>query len=933
MFVNKMSDHQLLDDMGFDSSTVHLALMYDPNIEHQVSHCVYLNDFGRIPKRLCQHDGFEYTFIGSTVRYHDMEGVVKRYDDHLKSVLIHMYNDSPWNSSWVALHDPHLEWLSVHHQSVPRYIKPEILWKRSLGFISLPLEPFFNHNTIEESWRYNNIIRSDFYNPLWNAIYRCCSNNHYSIRIAPSDPEDIRTINSHKIFWKNICIKTKLLLYCDKHKIPRDIQTMVEHIPEQDQPRVQELLYQYTHTREYLVGKKEQWESDCVPYMILKFIEKTDTHVKCELFIHNESFRMENHFIELKHILTHMQQETNTLDLRDISKDAILHKAKRKKKRYKLVQIPSLMKHQNKALSWMIQQESKRSKMLNRWGWTKRRWDDGFSCYQSVWGEFKLNLPGSMDIYGGILSLPIGSGKTAICCHLIQQHKGKTIVVVPTSLLSVWSDELKTHTPECTSMIFNARKTIPDNIDVLLISYRSCLNAFQRLQNINWSRLICDEIHTYKNSCVKTIWNISNIPARNRWCVTATPIHQKVEYADTLLKILNLPVFYHKVENRNQLKRMLNIHDAVVDSYYKQHIYDLFSDIMYYKDSVFSYDVKHEISYCDYPVEWSCLYKMFLNQNEYRYKELIFFRHMRMLASHPCLVPLYRFGTAFDGASDINTTQQDNIVDTLDNTSEFHQQVRDIIVNGGSCAICLDPIDQPTITDCKHIFCKECIQRNYEIRKECPHCRHPIQSLTEIVSEQVEDQEQIVKIRIGDINYHVDKNIHKVYQEAYHVRPKIDRLVEIIHSSNEKIIVFTSMTKMLSTIERRLMEDGIPFCIIRGFHSSKKRAQMVESFQKDIKKRVFLLTLRSCAEGLTLTSSSHVVFMEPCMTTQMFEQSLGRVKRIGQLQKIKTTTIAMRDTMDQVVYTRTEGHKKSIGDHRELIHGVDCESFTIYRGT
>lgn len=108
---------------------------------------------------------------------------------------------------------------------------------------------------------------------------------------------------------------------------------------------------------------------------------------------------------------------------------------------------------------------------------------------------------------------------------------------------------------------------------------------------------------------------------------------------------------------------------------------------------------------------------------------------------------------------------------------------------------------------------------------------------------------------------------------------------------------------------------------------------MVESFQKDIEKRVFLLTLRSCAEGLTLTSSSHVVFMEPCMTTQMFEQSLGRVKRIGQLQKIKTTTIAMRGTMDQVIYTRTEGHKKSIGDHRELIHGVDCESFTIYRGT
>ena len=930
----KMSDHQSLRDMGFDDSVVNLAITYDPNVEHQVTHCVYLNDFGRIPKRLCQHDGFEYTFIGSTIKYHNMDGIVKAYDDHLKAILIHMYHESPWNMSWVALHDPFLEWSMIHHHSVPVYTKPEIVWKRSLGVISLPLEPFFNHNTIEESWRYNNIIRSEFYNPLWNSIYRCCSNNHFSIRITPNDPEDIKTVNSHKIFWKNMAVKAKLILYCDKYKIPRDVDNMLDHIPEEDTLRVQDLLYQYNFTRDYLVHKKEQWESECVPYILIKFIDKNDTHVRCELFIHNESFRpaMDNHFIELKHIMTYMQEQQQTVDLCPISKRSVLSQMKAKKKRSDIDPIPSLMKHQNKALSWMMYRERKRNKTINGWGWSKRKWDDGFVCYESVWGELKRNIPGSIDIYGGILSLPIGSGKTAICCHLIEQNKGRTLVVVPTTLLSVWASEMKKHTPNCKYMIYSARKQIPEDIEVLFVSYRSCMNSFDRLENIAWARLICDETHTYKNSSVKTITNIANITARNRWCITATPIHEKIEYTDTLLKILNIPIFYNKTNQKNNLKRILDVHDVSVASVYKHHIHRLFRDISYYKSKVFSYNTTHEIVYCDHPKEWSSLYKMFLNQNEYRHKQLVFFKHMRMLASHPCLVPLYRFGTAIDSVSDINTTQQDHIVNTLDDTSEFHQQVRDIIINGGSCAICLEPIDKPTITDCKHIFCKECIQRNYEIRKECPHCRHPIQNLTEIVAEHTE-QDNTIRIRIGNINYHIDKNIHDTYHQASNTRPKIDKLVDIIKSSDDKIVVFTSMTRMLSTIERRLMEEDISFCIIRGSQTSKKRASMVEDFQNDSSKRVFLLTLRSCAEGLTLTSSSHVVFMEPCMTSQVFEQALGRVKRIGQTKNIKTTTIAMKQTMDQVIYQKTEGHKKSIRDHRDLIDGVDCESFTIYRGT
>ena len=42
------------------------------------------------------------------------------------------------------------------------------------------------------------------------------------------------------------------------------------------------------------------------------------------------------------------------------------------------------------------------------------------------------------------------------------------------------------------------------------------------------------------------------------------------------------------------------------------------------------------------------------------------------------------------------------------------------------CAICLDVLNQPTITSCKHIFCKECIRQSLRHKNECPCCREAI---------------------------------------------------------------------------------------------------------------------------------------------------------------------------------------------------------------
>jgi len=290
---------------------------------------------------------------------------------------------------------------------------------------------------------------------------------------------------------------------------------------------------------------------------------------------------------------------------------------------------------------------------------------------------------------------------------------------------------------------------------------------------------------------------------------------------------------------------------------------------------------------------------------------------MRLMTNHPCLLPLYRYGKETDETA-IQTSGSSQILHSLDDASEFHQQVKDIIVGGGTCTICLDPIDQPTITNCKHIFCKLCIQQNYNIRKECPNCRQHIHTLTEIVPQTQQQHPTFVNIHIGNIQYQVDKQIQKLYQQAYHQNPKIDALMNIIQSSNDKIVVFTNTSKMLSHIELRLMESEVSYCIIRGNYSASKLWSMMESFQEDDKKRVFLLTLKSCAEGLTLTASSHVVFMEPCTSKRLFDQALGRIKRIGQTKPIQTTTIVMKHTIDEIIYNTSNQHQQDSSDHKTL---------------
>ena len=61
------------------------------------------------------------------------------------------------------------------------------------------------------------------------------------------------------------------------------------------------------------------------------------------------------------------------------------------------------------------------------------------------------------------------------------------------------------------------------------------------LHHVKWHRLVLDEAHDIRNSTSKTYKSLYNIPARVRWCLTGTPVYNKVKDFMNLMMWIGIP--------------------------------------------------------------------------------------------------------------------------------------------------------------------------------------------------------------------------------------------------------------------------------------------------------------------------------------------------------------------------------------------------------
>jgi superfamily II DNA or RNA helicase len=134
-----------------------------------------------------------------------------------------------------------------------------------------------------------------------------------------------------------------------------------------------------------------------------------------------------------------------------------------------------------------------------------------------------------------------------------------------------------------------------------------------------------------------------------------------------------------------------------------------------------------------------------------------------------------------------------------------------------------------------------------------------------------------------------------------------ERLLSLVDAGH-KSLVFSQFTSLLRIVQRRLLSHGIDFCYLDG--QTKNRAELVNCFQADPAKRVFLISLKAGGVGLNLTAADYVFLLDPWWNPAVENQAIDRAYRIGQTLPVFAYRVITRDSVEEKVLRLQEQKRR-----------------------
>lgn len=141
-----------------------------------------------------------------------------------------------------------------------------------------------------------------------------------------------------------------------------------------------------------------------------------------------------------------------------------------------------------------------------------------------------LNIVG----WGGILADDMGLGKTVQALSMLQhfaeeEGKLKALVVCPTTLIYNWENEIQKFTPSLTRRIHHGntrakRKEDFGSENIIITTYGTLRSDVQMLMKIPFDYIVLDESQAIKNPASKVTRAAGLLKAKNRICMSGTPL-------------------------------------------------------------------------------------------------------------------------------------------------------------------------------------------------------------------------------------------------------------------------------------------------------------------------------------------------------------------------------------------------------------------------
>lgn len=117
-----------------------------------------------------------------------------------------------------------------------------------------------------------------------------------------------------------------------------------------------------------------------------------------------------------------------------------------------------------------------------------------------------------------------------------------------------------------------------------------------------------------------------------------------------------------------------------------------------------------------------------------------------------------------------------------------------------------------------------------------------------------------------------------------------------------KILVFTQFQPTMSAVKDALTTQRIRFVTIEGHMTMTQRKRALDTFRENRDCRVFLISMRAGAVGLTLTTANVVVMMDVAMNPALEQQAINRVHRIGQTRPVHVYQFVLKGSVEEKIY-------------------------------
>lgn len=573
---------------------------------------------------------------------------------------------------------------------------------------------------------------------------------------------------------------------------------------------------------------------------------------------------------------------------------------------------------------------------------------------------------------GGILADEMGMGKTIqmIALFLSDLTKRPNLVVGPTVALMQWKNEIEKHTEgdRLKVLLFHGANRLSDvdelnKYDIILTSY-SVLESVYRKENygfrrknglvkeksplhaLKFYRVILDEAHNIKDRTSGTAKAANNVNCIKKWCLTGTPLQNRIGEMYSLIRFLKLdpfhkyfctkcdcssdewkfsnwrhcdicghtPMLHTNFFNHFMLKNIqkFGIEGDGLTSF--QNIRLLLSNIMLRRTKVERADDLGlpprivEIRKDRFNEEEKDLYTSLYSDSKRKFNDYVaegvvlnnyaniftLITRMRQLADHPDLV-LKRVGS-----------------------NQISEEVEGVII----CQLCDDEAEEPIESKCHHRFCRMCIQEytdsfvGEEKNLQCPVCHIGLsidlqQTALEVDEQQFSKASIVNRIKLG------------AHGGEWRSSTKIEALVEELYKLRSdrhtiKSIVFSQFTSMLDLIEWRLKRAGFQTVKLQGSMSPQQRDNTIKYFMENTLVEVFLVSLKAGGVALNLCEASQVFLMDPWWNPSVEWQSMDRVHRIGQKRPIRITRFCIEDSIELKIIELQE--KKATMIHATINH-------------